>query len=381
MHRWLTTIALAAGLAGLVAAQDTVTYHDRVTKKNDAQVTGVIQGESARGIKIKVREGKNEVVKEIPASDIQQVQYKVAGVLPAEFRAPFSKEFRGVAATGRSRDKLLGEALQLFLKLEGQLREAPNPRRYIQYKIAEVTAQLAQDDPTRVDEAIKLLTEFKTAHPTSWAIVPALKKLAKMQEDQGKPDDARKTYEELAQMDVADDLKKEASILVGRLMLRVGKYKEAQKQLQTLADGMKPGDAQKPFVDAYLAEAKMGLDRLDGVQKELLSVIRASNDTRLRGVAYNLLGDYYRRRGQLEDAFWAYLRVDAMYNEDAESQAKALYRLADLFDKVKKDPIRGKDCLQRLRDKRFAGTTYQKLLPPAEKSEPEVKKPAKKKKG
>src|SRR4051794_20053376 len=115
MYRWLTTVALAAGLATLVAAQDTVTYHDRGTKKNDAQVTGVIIEESARGIKIKVREGKNEVVKDVPAGDVQQVQYKVAGVLPAEFRAPFSKEIRATSATGKARGKLLGESLQLFV--------------------------------------------------------------------------------------------------------------------------------------------------------------------------------------------------------------------------------------------------------------------------
>ena len=53
----------------------------------------------------------------------------------------------------------------------------------------------------------------------------------------------------------------------------------------------------------------------------------------------------------------------------AEEQGKALYQLATLFDKVKKDPIRGKECLERLRDKRFAGTTAQKLLPAAKKED------------
>ncbi len=84
-------------------------------------------------------------------------------------------------------------------------------------------------------------------------------------------------------------------------------------------------------------------------------------------MAYNLLGDYYSRKGQAEEAFWNYLRVDAMYNEDIEEQAKALYRLTTLFDKVKKDPIRGKEYADRLQGTRFAGTTYQKLAKPAEK--------------
>jgi hypothetical protein len=48
----------------------------------------------------------------------------------------------------------------------------------------------------------------------------------------------------------------------------------------------------------------------------------------------------------------------------------------------KKDASRAKDYIRRLRDKRFAGTEYQKLLPPEEKdetAEPKKKEPVKKK--
>ena len=69
-------------------------------------------------------------------------------------------------------------------------------------------------------------------------------------------------------------------------------------------------------------------------------------------------------------ALWQYLRVDALYGEDVEEQAKALYHLVGLFDKVKKDPIRGKECAARLLDKRFAGTAYQRLLMQETKPEP-----------
>ena len=382
MYRWLMTAVLAACLTGMVAAQDIVTYHDRVTKKKGAEVRGKIEEESPKGIKIKVREGKKEVIKEIPASDIERILYKAEGVLPPEFRAPFAKEDRARLSTGKLRAKGFQEALDLFTKLEDQLKGNINPRRYIQYKIAELTVLMARDDPSKADMAIRLLTEFKTAHPTSWAIVPALKTLAKLQEDAGKTDEARKTYEELAEVpDVPRELKQESEILVGRLLLRGGKFVEAQKRLDKLAASLKPGDLQKPFVDAYLAESKIGQDKLTDVDRELAGVIKASSDSKLRGVVYNLLGDYYRKKGQLEDAFWSYLRVDALYNEDPEAQGKALYYLAKLVGDVrKKDTARSAEYIRRLRDKRFAGTEFQKLLPPAEKTDEEPKKvPVKKK--
>ncbi|MGD9711961.1 MAG: hypothetical protein AB7V46_07855, partial [Thermomicrobiales bacterium] len=147
-----------------------------------------------------------------------------------------------------------------------------------------------------------------------------------------------------------------------------GKYAEAQTKLEALAKTMSGSDLQKPFVEAFLAEAQIKQNKTAGVAKKLNEAIKGSSDPRLRGVAYNLLGDMSLKSGKLEDAFWAYLRVDTLYNEDVEQQAKALYNLSTLFDKVKNNPARGRECIQRLRDARFAGTQYQKLLPP-EKTE------------
>ena len=113
-------------------------------------------------------------------------------------------------------------------------------------------------------------------------------------------------------------------------------------------------------IASYLVESRLGRGALDGVAKELADVIKSSGDARLRGVAHNLLGDYYQKVNQQDEAFWHYLRVDAMYPDDAEEHAKALYHLALLFDKVKKDPVRGKECAARLMEPRLAGTSYQR---------------------
>jgi hypothetical protein len=362
MTRFLPAAALLLGLLGPARAQDVVYYYDRAAKK-ELEHRGKIEAESPAGITIKVREAKEDVVIQVPAGAVAQVIYGQTGVDRLTYRGPFGKLDRAAKESGKAREKALAEALEGFTKLEQQVGGVPNAKRYFQYKAAEATALLATDDPTKVEPAIKLLTDFKTANANGWQIVPALKTLARLQEESGKTDDARKTYEELADLpDIPASLKQESGVLVGRLLLRGGKYADAEKRLKALASAMSAADAQLPFVKAYLVESRLGRGSLDGVPKELGDVIKSSGDARLRGVAHNLLGDYYLKMNQQDEAFWHYLRVDAMYNEDATEQAKALYHLVTLFDKVKKDPIRGKECAARLMEPRFAGTSYQRRL-------------------
>jgi hypothetical protein len=52
--------------------------------------------------------------------------------------------------------------------------------------------------------------------------------------------------------------------------------------------------------------------------------------------------------------------VDTLYTQDRDEHAKALYHLSTLFDKVKNDRARAKQCADRLKDKQFAGTLYQR---------------------
>jgi tetratricopeptide (TPR) repeat protein len=373
MKRWLLAGVLVLMVAGVVRAQEIITYRDRV-KKKDEVIKAAITAESPSGIKIKVKEGKKDVTRTIKAADIVQIVYSAKDVAALEFRRPFGLEARArLENRPKQRAELLEKALADYRQLEPQLKPTPNARRYIQFKIGELLALEAQDDPSKLKDAIKQLSDFVAANKSSWQIVSALKLLGKLQEEDGDQDGARKTFEELAEIpDVPRELKQESEILVGRLLLRAGKHADAQKKLAGLARTMSKDDVQRPFILAYLAEAQIAQNNLETARKQLEEAIGATTDPRLRGLAYNLLGDFHRKKNQLEDAFWAYLRVDALYNEDPEEQAKALHQLGTLFDQVKKDPIRARECLRKLRDKRFAGTAAQKLLP-AEKKDTEKK--------
>jgi hypothetical protein len=358
MRRWLLAGVMAGLVLGVVRAEDEVFYLDRTSKKVES-VKGTIEEETATGLTVK---GKRES-KKIASGDIDQISYQVAGVNGAEFRRPFVAEAKAMREKDpKKRAELLDKATDAFQTLEKDLRGRNEARRYIQYKIAQMAVLQARDDATKTEAAIKALTEYKSGNPAGWEILLALKELARLQEAVDRPDDARKTYEELVEVsDLPKDEKWQGELLVSRLLLRGRKYPDAEKRLKGMAAGMPAGDPQKPYIQAYLAESQLGQSNLKEAKAQLEDALKAAGDNRLRGVVHNLLGDYYRGTNQNKEAFWHYLRVDALYNEDPEEQAKALFYLKTLFDKEKSDPVRARECGERLKEERFAGTRWQKL--------------------
>jgi hypothetical protein len=353
----LPAVWLVLVLVGSAGAQDTVIYRNRSTGKED-RVVGTIEAESPRGITVKERKGAQTV----PAGDVRQVIYRLRNVSPLDFRAPFGKEARALqAGRAETRRTLLEEALKGFQDLDAQVRDAPPAHRYVQFKIAEVRARLAQEDPGQRDAAIAALTAYKNDFPAGWEITSALKLLAKLQEDRGDGAAAGKTYEELASVpDVPPELKQESEVLVARMLVRGGQYAEAQGKLERVRAALSENDSRREYVEVYLAQSRLAQGHPEKVEGELRTAIRGSSDPNLKAVAYNVLGDYYLRQKRPEDAFWQYLRVDTLYNQDREEAAKALFHLRTLFDTVKNDPVRAKACADRLRGREFAGTAYQK---------------------
>jgi len=339
--------------------QDNVYYVKKDKPKEEIKLVGTIEEESPRGIRIKVRKD----VLNIPAADVRQVGYKHPKIAVADFRAPHVKELRALdpKTSAKVRKQNLEAALELYQKLAPLVRDQANANRYVQFKIAQVTAQLARDDPGRMDAAVAGLTTYKNDFATGWEIAAALKLLARLLEARGDAVGAGKAYEELAAVpDVPPEVKQESDILVARMYLRGKKYAEAERKLQALAKTMASTDPQKPYIKVYLAQSQLAQNRLDKVKEQLTEAIKTSTEPNLRALAYNGLGDYYLGKGQPEEAFWSYLRVEVQYNQDREEEAKALFHLRTLFDKVKRDPIRARQCADKLLGKQFTGTAYQK---------------------
>jgi hypothetical protein len=367
MKRVMVPAALLVVLSAAVLAwgADQVSYIDPATKK-EVTVDGVIDAEGPGGIRIKAMEGKQTVVKDLAPMVVRYVVYehegKTANLGTLELRQPHTKQGRALEQT-RPEKRLAGlnEALDLYKQLDAQLKGQTMSHRYFQWKMAEVLVLQSKDDPTKLDAALAALAAYKTDFNDGWEIVPCLKLLAQMLEDKGDAEGASKAYADLAAVpNLPKEMKQESEIQGVRLLLRVSKFAEAETRLKAMQATLAVDDPQRAFVDVCLVQSQMAQGNVSGAEAQLQAVLRTATEANIRGLAHNLLGDYYERKDQMEKAFWNYLRVDVLYNQDKEEHAKALFHLAKLFDKVKNDPVRAEECLTRLRSPTFAGTRYQR---------------------
>jgi hypothetical protein len=357
----VAVLAALAALGGPARGQDTVIYQDRAGK--EATAKGTIEDEGPAGIKIKVGE---EVV-EVPALAIRRVNYKFKSpkLSTLDYNRPFGRQLRALQPGTRAlqRTELLESALKEFKEVDAELLDVPNAHRYIQYKIAEVLAQQARFDPAKGDAAIAALSAYSKDFPTGWEVAPALKLLAKLQEAKGDSAGALETYRGLAKVPgIPPELRQESTVLVARALLRAGKPADAESELKGLQAKMSTTDPQRPNVEVALAQCRLAQGQLGQVEAPLRAALQNTTDAAVRAAAHNLLGDYYQAKGQPGPAFWEYLYVETLYTQDREEHAKALYNLSMLFDKVKNDRTRAKECADRLKDKQFAGTLYQRRL-------------------
>jgi tetratricopeptide (TPR) repeat protein len=373
MKRSLPAATLLLAFYGLTirpaSGQDQVYYRLPTAKDGkELQYEGKIKAESARGVTITV--GRDDKV--VAALDIVQVAYKTQKTGPSDYRGPDGNVKRGLESDPKTKAKerrdYFKKALKDFSDLAAQdLKDSPFAVRYVQYRIAFLNYRMALDDGQQA-QAIKALEDYTAANPGGWQILVALKDLSRLYEDTGNIDKAGATLARLADLpDVPRDIKREGDQAVSQLLMRSKRFDEAERRLKSLFDSLPLGDPQRARTQVLLVQSQVAQKKTDGAEKQLKDAISGTGDPLLRGIAYNVLGDYYREKGQTEDAFWAYLRVDAMYNADAAEHAKAIYYLSELFKEKKfgdrtGDPGRAKNYRERLLDKRFGDTEYQKKI-------------------
>jgi hypothetical protein len=368
MKRW----TFASVLAGFVLigghvlwAKDTV-YVRQPGKKKDDVASGTIQEETPAGIKLKTDKG--EIVN-IPALHIRAVDYgegtDAVGLL--DYHAGDSKLERALQqTTAKKKVDGLESALSAFRDLDtnDKLRRNASIHRYFQYRIAQTTALLAQDDASRRDAAFTALDAYKTAFADGWEIVPALQLLASLQEEKGDTESASKTYAALSELPgISSEMKLQSQLKGARFLMRGQKFREAEGKLKQVESALPADDPQRAFVEVYLIQSRIAQKgNLDGIQKKLEQIIRVGKDGSLRALAHNSLGDYYRTKGDDAQAFWEYCKVDMLYNQDKEEHAKALYYLSQLSEKPpRNNRDRAEEFLTRLKSPQFDGTLYQRL--------------------
>ncbi|HTU90446.1 MAG TPA: hypothetical protein VMF69_10265 [Gemmataceae bacterium] len=368
MRRFSLTFVLAGFMligSDALWGKDTVYVRQPGKKKVDS-FNGTIQQETPAGIKLRTDNGK---VQDIPALLIHAIDYGdgIDAVGKVDYHAGDTKLGHALDETSaRKKVDELESALLAFRELDNndKLRRITAVHRYFQYRIAQTTALLAQDDVNRRSAAFTALNDFKTAFADGWEIVPALQLLASLQEDKGDTEAASKTYADLSELPgISPAMKLQSQLRGSRLLLRALKFSEAEEKLKQVESAMPAADPQRAFVEVYLIQSRIAQKRnLDGIDKKLEQIVRAGKDGGLCALAHNALGDYYRVKGDDAQAFWEYCKVDMLYNQDKEEHAKSLYYLSHLSEKPpRNNPARAEEFLARLKSPQFDGTMYQRL--------------------
>jgi hypothetical protein len=365
MKRLLTAIALLGFVALYVApaarGQDAIHYFDRKTKKDEI-AKGTISAETPAEVTYKPTGAGNGIT--IRAADISEIDYQYRDnekFAKLQWTRPTNALRRARAATKPAdRKKELQTALEAFQELAPLVTGNKVWNRHVQFGLAEVLALQAEENPKKLDAALEAMKKFKAEQGTGWQLVKATKMLVRLLEMKGDEAGAQAVYTEMADNEaVPREVRREFGLLVVRYLLRKGKHADAAAKALAVKQGLADDDPQAVKLMVYLAACDIAARKLDGVEEKLRAVVKGGADDDVKALARNTLGDYYRAQGHPDKAFWEYLWVEVHYNQDREEVSKALYYLSKLFADVRKDPVRAKDCLDRLRDeKQFGGLEY-----------------------
>lgn len=345
-----------------VSAQDSVKYIDK-TKKGENEINGLITGDSVKGLIIKIQ--KEPTPKLIPSVDIINVNYSSTVIGSIELKSALGKEVRANLATTKEADriKLYEESIKDVSELLPKVKSDTRLSKYLNFRIAKVKADLAKLKPDILPDAIKSLSGVRIDNPDSWMTLSSFKIEAELQEIKGDFDAALKLYQGIGKLPgVPKEIKTDSDFLVLKLLMRTNRMAEAEAKLKEVDSLILEGDPRRVQVLLVKTQANLLNDQLNTIEVDLNKVIDSSDEVFTRSKAFNLLGEFYLKKNKEAEAFWAFLIVDTLYNQDTDEHAKALYHLSILFDKVKNDPIRARQSKDKLLDPIYLKSEYQKKV-------------------
>jgi hypothetical protein len=324
--------------------QDTIYYRDR--KDKDAapkSVDGELKPAPA-GYQI-ISGGK--VVTTVSPADIIRV---VPGDLPGVDRKDV------LALVANETKKEWEKARTGYADL---LKKTANPqektRRYLEFKIATMTARAADeaaDDSgwkERTEEATKMLEVFLVAYTGGWEIWPAARTCARLQMEQGKYQDAARTWAKTGQVkDMPADLVQDAGLQEIDLLIRGKQYAVAGARVDALAKTA-PAGSFKDKLTIYAAAVKAagGVTPTDGIPA-IDAEIAKTKDPGVRAVGFMMKGELYLLADKPREAMWEFLWVEVVYNQDRDDVVKAMLRVIDTL-RLQNDDERVKNYREKLR--------------------------------
>ncbi len=290
------------------------------------RLPGEVKSQTKQELVLMAGPGNNKEEK-IPANEVERIEWDGE---PAAMRLARTAEERGN----------LQDALKRYEEVAAQSDANPKHANFkadLEFLIARITSKLAKADPSKVDDAIKKLDAFRTAHNTSFRYYDDVLLLGDTYLLKGDFANAETAFKELEQAPW-EDYKMASEIAQGRLLLRKNDVPAAQTLFQKVAGQPAKTTAEK----ARQYEARLGmatcLQRQNQFQKaagELDQIIKQApvSDTKTMGEAYLRKGDNLLAAGQKKEALLAYLNVDILFSGEKDLHAEALYHLATLWKK------------------------------------------------
>lgn len=333
-----------------VAAQDRVTYLDRSSKTGATLLkSGTITGEDPGKVTLSSGDARRS---DVPVSDIIDIAYD--GEPTAEMNAARTAE----------RERKYDVALAGYADA---LRKSPSDkkllRRHLEYKIAEMRTAQA-DAGVNPAAALDALRQFLKTHPDSRQSLAAYDNLGRLLVTARQP--INEVVEALGgiRSKYGTDSKEVANrcdLLRSDLILQ-------DLELTAQKEGMDAAKSKAATAAKAIAELVTIADR--SAQPDLLArqtycqalnnpasgtlaawetQLKTTDDPHSRASIHLTRGDYYRLTQNYKEAMWDYLWVDTVYFADRHQQARALFQLIDVFDKLG-DAAKSRDCKERLQN-------------------------------
>lgn len=297
---------------------------DRVFPKEGRTLTGTISKVSAQGITIET--GGREV--EVPATNIKMVN--------------FGQESREITTARRAiSEERLNNALQILESIDAGQLDPPALAQDVEYLTAFCVVKMAlSGERGTLDQATTALTQFLDEGSNSYHYAEAVELLGDLLLARGVYDQAEAQYQRLISTPWPG-VQQMGRLKVGRMQELQGKYDEALKNYQAVQQ------VESSTAESRQAklEAQVGLARCQAFKGDFQSGItslnkmiveESSTNGRLFGQIYNALGNCYMKADQPKQAINAFLHTDLLFYQDPEQHAEALYRLGELFNGMSK---------------------------------------------
>lgn len=341
--------AFLAFAAATASAQDSI-----LLKGGKKAVNGVIATESIKGVNLKAGDS-------IPGEEIDDVFYdlkNVAASVKIGYRSAHNADRDSLdPAKENLRKKNIAAAMKEYDETIPKVTDKL-AKRHLEYRIVALRARQAIEDGLAPDVAATKLSDYAAKNPNAWQAVQALKTAARIQVDLSDYANAEKTYLHLAELDLPADLKLDYELQSALLSVQAGKFEAAMKKLQTMAAKLPKGSRQAIRAQVAQAECLANNKKIDEAINMVKPIIKDVTDKGGKAAAYNTLGYCYFQKEDFKQARWEFLWVDVVYNQDRNEHAKALYYLAQTFEKLN-EPEQAQLCREALTaDKAFAGTDW-----------------------